>query len=251
VFGRDINYLKNSESYVNIAFNPDILEKFGKNGPNEIERDMLVKLAFQYVESQNKVELNYNKNEILQNVSHYGELDECIFNLSQTKSKQATSKLEANKLDLAKEALESINSNKSSLPDSILNKIANLNVEDKRDIESKKECTNKAPLIQEVNMGDPLKIPVYEENVLADKNNTNLDIYELKIYLPKINSFNECNLDIENDVLTLKTIESIYKNLTISLVSFRKSHDIKSDEIEAKFIKKNSTLKVKIPLNKK
>ena len=248
VFGRDITYLNDKESNVNIAFNPDVLVKFGKNGPNELERDMLVKLAFQYIESQNKVEVNYYKYEIMQSASLFGDLNECIFNLSKIKS----SGNEVNKLDMAKEALNSINSNKNDLPDSILNKIANLNEDDKRDGCVKNEMTTTVkPLIQEVNLdGGSSKLPVYEENVLKDKNSSNLDIYDLKVYLPKITSFSECELDIENDLLTLKTSESIYKTLNISLAKFRETHCIMSDEINAKFIKKSTILKVKIPLKK-
>ena len=230
-----------------------MLVKFGKNGPNQIEREMLIKLAFQYIESQNKVEVNYYKYEVLQSVSYYGDLNECILNLSKIKNKGEESSNKASKLDMAKEALSSINSNKNNLPDSILSKIANLNMEDKKDESERDEVTKAKPLIQEVNPvvePDSMKIPVYEEKILSDKNDSTLDIYDLKINLPKISSFSQCDLDIENDVLTLKTNESIYKKLTISLVRFRDTYFIMSDEVDAKFIKKSSILRVKIPLKK-
>ena len=223
-----------------------MLTKFGKNSPNESERDMLIKLAFQYVESQNKVELNYYKYVVEKNFAHFGDLDECISDLTKTSNNRETPN--SSKIDMAKEALNSIESNKNSLPDSILSQIANLNMESNEKVSTAgKDAESKKPLIQEVN-SEPVKIPVYEENFSSE---THGDFCDLKIYLPKISSFKECELDIDNNCeLTLKANELFYKKLTISLDKYRETHEIMLDCIEAKFVKKSSLLKIKIPLVK-
>ena len=208
---------------------------------------MLVKLAFQYVESQTKCEINQQKYEIVQDFDCFGDLNECISNLTNVK----TEKSNISKLDLAKEALDSIESNKNNLPESILSKIANLNIKNPPSEEKidQAKVVNKKPLIEEIN-SEKLTCPVYEESVSNDKKDTNLIIYEVKIYLPKISSMQECELDIENDWLILTTSEFLYKKLSISLLKQKELFDMMTDDIEAKFIKKTSILRVKIPMVK-
>ena len=252
VFGRELATLTN-DSYVNIAFNTQILEKYGKNGPNAIERDMLVKLAFQYVESQNKCEINQYRYEIVTDFTCFGELNDCIHNLSRTKNAEQN----ASKLELAKEALDSIESNKNNLPDSILSKIANLNMnnsnlhEEKKITKPVKIADEKKPLLIEELNAEQLACPTYEEIISTSKKDSNLDTYEVKISLPKISSMNECRLDVDDSAtLTLSTDEFLYKKLTISLSKLKVTHEIMIDDIEAKFVKKTSTLRVKIPMVK-
>lgn len=73
-------------------------------------------------------------------------------------------------------------------------------------------------------------------------------IFELKIYLPKLNSINECDLDIDDDFITLNADTSLYKPLSVSLSKLNEKYEKQIENIEAKFIKKTSLLRVRVPL---
>ena len=244
VFGREVEYVKNV-AVVNMAFNDKVIDKYGKEDSDPVERDLLIKLAFKYIENQNKVNVEENEYKIVESTNCYGDVKDCVFKLT----KNGKNANEMSDLELAKEALGSMESNQVNLPDSVIKKIANLNID--KDIDKKVQdmsvSSEKKSLIQEVNE-EPAQIPAYEESIINDKENVNKAIFDLKIKLTKISSMSECQLNIDNLNLTLDSNELYYKQLSISLLELNKKYEILSDDIEAKFVKKSCILKVKIPL---
>ena len=234
VYGKEIIQRKDNSSVVNIAFNKTILDKYGYNASNLQERDMLIELAFKYIEEQNKVDVNHNGFIIIEEC--YGDQKECILNLNNNKD------ISQNEMDMAKEALNSIKLTSNDIDQETMTKLSDNILKDLKIGESNVN-TNRKVLIEEVNE----KIePSYETKL--NEEITDKVYYEIKINLPKVNSFSECELNIEDDYLTLDTNKACYKQLKISLTELANRYNILHDEIEAKFVKKTSILKIKIPL---
>ena len=222
-------------STVNIAFNPDILDKYGKNATNELEREMLINLGFQFIESQNKVKIQTNKFKILEE-THFGDLKECIEKLT----KKVSSENKMHEIMLPNDELKNI-------PQSVLNKLANMNVKSEVDTKSNKKSEVKKSLIEEMEK-DSSKTPKYEANLKSSREDSSKISYDLKIDLIGLNSMSECQLDIDQSHLILNTTNKAYSELKISLDDLKKNYEIQVENIEAKFVKKTSALKIKIPL---
>ncbi|CAF0714461.1 unnamed protein product [Brachionus calyciflorus] len=234
VFGKELEYEKNA-CYVNVAFNPNIMEKYGKNCDNKEELEMLIDLAIKFVENQNKCKIDDTEFKIL-NSNTYGDLSKNISKLTQKTNDKAKSDLE-----LAKEALGSMGLGDKNLPDNLLNELAGLSV-DKNDSKSLKVESSES-LIQEL---DEKQVPLYENKILPDKLDDKLFYFELKVQLPKIGSFKECDLSFENDQIVLNALN--YKSLKVSLNNLLGMYSFEHDKIEAKFVKNKSLLKIKLPL---
>lgn len=244
MYGRNINFdkPKNLEPFVNLAFNVNILEKYGKNAQDPQEREQLIELAFEFVERQNGgVRINRSDFKVVEGQEFYGpSLQDCLSDLTQ--GTNSSSKDSGSDLDLAKDALGYLRQSGAQLPDSIISKISTLDIA--------KAETDTKPLIQEVEQ--PPVEPTYEAKILRSKTNQDQCFYDLRIYLPKLSSINECNLEIENEkedflILNFEN-KKLYKQLRISLVDLKQTYRIESARIEAKFVKKNGTLHVKLPV---
>lgn len=224
-----------------MVFNPEILEKYGKNSTVKGEQDALIGLAFQYCEQENpNVKLDTTTFDILKDTLLYGNLEHHISRLTKKNYKKNMSDLE-----IAKEAL----GEDTPIPDSILNKIGNLNMAgaSSQATSSLKKETGKT-LIEEV---DSDNLPTYEEKVITGKDDTDQKINEIRINLPKVNSISECKLDMDAEFLTLVCKNKVYNKLKIPLMVLKEKYSFTPENIEAKFIKKTSILRVKIPLEKK
>jgi hypothetical protein len=191
-------------------------------------------LAFKYIEAHNKVDVNHNGFIIIEEC--YGDQKECILNLNNNKD------INQNEIEMAKEALNSIKFKSNENDQETFHKLSD-NILNDLKISDSNTNTNKKLLIEEINEKCE---PSYETKLNEEPSDK--IYYEIKINLPKINSFNECDLNIENDYIALDTIKSDYKQLKISLKNLSIKYDILNDEIEAKFVKKTSILKIKIPL---
>ena len=236
VYGSKLEYDK-VNAVVNLIFNPEVLEKYGKDAANKSEQEMLINLAYMYTEDQNEeIKVDKNKIEILQNSLYYGNLDYQISKLTNKKYKSTMSDLE-----IAKEALGP----DSGIPDNILNKLSGLN---DISISKSEPPTENKNLIEEIG---PLRSPSYEEKFTESKNSAFCKIFELRVDLPKINSMNECELDIDTDYLTLNFKNKCYQELKIPIIKLKEEYKFTAENIEAKFIKKTSVLRVKITLANK
>ena len=222
-------------STVNIAFNPEVLEKYGKNAKNELEREMLINLGFQFVESQNKVKIQTSKFKILDE-THFGDLKECIAKL--TKKEASENKMPEIMLP---------NDDLKNIPQSVLNKLANINVKQEAETKPKPSEVKKSLLIEELEK-ELSKTPNYEASITSSKDDSSEISYDLKIDLIGINSIKECQLDIDQSHLILNTTNKVFSELKISLDDLKTKYDIQVEKIEAKFVKKTSALKIKIPL---
>lgn len=89
---------------------------------------MLINLAFQFVENQNKIKLLKSDYKIL-STNCYGDLKECVYKLS----KKTTDK-QLSDLELAKEAINSISPGETGLPDNILQKLVGLGSQNEKKI---------------------------------------------------------------------------------------------------------------------
>ncbi len=253
VFGLPVDIFK-IYSVVNIAFSPTILEKYGKSSGKAYETELLINLAFNYIEDQNKsILIDKTNHEILENVTCKGDVNKCIEKLT-SKSSEASVKPNMSDLDMAKEALNSLNSNSdgSKLPDSVLNKLIGMDLN--REAEPKKK------LVEDLEVKTPeisqkpapkliLEIPSYESRIV--KNDEGKELFEVRISLPKMSSIGECDLNVEQSGLTLNTNKEFYDELKVSFDDLRTTHAVDVDKAEAKFIKKSYILKIKIPLTSK
>lgn len=224
-------------STVNIAFNPEVLEKYGKKATNELEREMLIRLGFQFVESQNNVKVLADKFKILAE-THFGDLKECIAKLTKKESMSG-----GGLPDIVLPNEEEL----KNIPENLLNKLANMNVSKERDTQPKNEF--KKSLIEEINKNEETtKTPSYNSKINVCKEDSSRGSFDLKIDLIGVNSMNECQLDIDQNHLVLNTTNEVYSELKISLQDLKQKYDIQVESIEAKFVKKTSALKIKIPL---
>ncbi|RNA24184.1 PIH1 domain-containing 2, partial [Brachionus plicatilis] len=226
VFGKELIFDKNV-SFINIAFSPQILEKYGKNSNQKEELDMLIDLSIKFIQNQNKCRIDETNFSVL-NSNFYGDLAQNLVNLTQKQSEKLKSDL-----DIAKEALDSMGLKNSNLPDNLLNELAGIGMDPSSSKESKRN------LIEEL---DEKKIPEYEEKFI--QNNSGC-IHEIRIYLPKISSFKECDLNIDKNEVVLNALN--YRTLKIALVKNGQNYDFDENKIEAKFVKNKSILKIKIP----
>ena len=235
VYGTPIDYSR-PKALINIAFNPDILLKYGKHAKNLEERDLLIKLAFQYTEKENQVELDQDDYDIIEESICFGDEQEQISKLSKNSSQNKMSDLE-----LAQEAMEQLNG--KQLPDSILNKISGINKP--KETSHNKDKNSSKVLIEEIK-----DLPKYEETYeKCIENNENKMYYNIKINLPNVESMNECELDVDEDFISLST--SLYRQLKIPLFLLRQKYEFQENDITAKFVKNNQILKIKIYLKNK
>ncbi len=235
-----------------------MLSDYGKNSNNSNEREMLINLAFQFVESQNSgIEINKTKFEILTTTDYFGDLNEHISKLTNKKYKK--NDVSMSDLDLAKEALDDED---SKIPANILTKLTTCGLsysasENKISNTRTTTTTSKpqkksTPLIEEVfEDSNCASLPKYEENICQVEQTLNdqVAVYNLKVYLPTLSSVNDCQLDINDNSLTLNTKNKMYKQLDISLVDLRSKYSFSNEDIQAKFVKKTAILKVKINLS--
>jgi hypothetical protein len=228
IYGIPLEQIEKNTSVVNLAFNSAILDKYGKNAAKKLEQDMLINLILNYIESQNKVELNRNAVKILEGTTCYGDGKKWILKLvGKEGSKQPD-----------KEFFDSLSQTEGKvIPESVINKISNISLESG-------EVKKNKNLIQEL---DETNVPQYEEKFVETADNQ-IAFYEYKIYLLKLNSANEFQLEIDDQYLLLTANERFYKPLKISLDQLRSKYKIQMDNIEAKFVKKYSYLRIKVPL---
>ncbi|XP_071959174.1 PIH1 domain-containing protein 2-like [Antedon mediterranea] len=98
-----------------------------------------------------------------------------------------------------------------------------------------KEPINGGKLIEEISI--TRAAPEYSLEVVSDTKGRHVDI---RISLPNVNSVRQCELDISSDDVSL-IVEDLYK-LQLAL-----PEAVSEDDTSAKFIKKSSTLNIKIP----
>ena len=245
VYGHKIEEMKNSESVVNIAFNNEILKKYGKNAENGEERDMLINLAFQYIQEQNSVSIDLISFKLLNDTICFGNAEKNTSMLTKEYGKKVPSKAEFN---AANEAIKAMESNQVPDEETILNNLLKLNINPnaKKCQSSFEENKNHAPLIEDLNPS--FEVPKFTVEVI-EKNVEDI-ILQIKIHLSMVSSISECDLSIDNKKIHLIANKAFYKPLEISLHEYENKYKLNLDDLDAKFIKKSCMLKLKINAKK-
>lgn len=204
-----------------------------------MEREMLINLGFQFIENQNdSVKINKNKFTILKDQTHNGDLKQCINKLT---NKEQSEMSAANLINSLSEE------DRKNIPDTIIKKLIGMNLEEETATTNNKQ--EKKNLIELIENND-FNLPKFNAKIIESKEDEMKAVYDIKINLIGVNSMNECILDIDQaaNSLLLNTSTKYYSELKIPLADLNKKYLIQSQLIEAKFVKKTSILKVKIPL---
>lgn len=190
-------------SYSGVAFNPKILEEFGIDCKNSLDRNTLINLAIDYILHQNKTALSRSFSILPSTSLSKGNL-QVLLKAFQGKNKNADDEFDEHLSEMEKTfGLQGLGAK-----DSLLNKLANLSTEES--VQDKnapniqlpglgKEQPKKQNLIQEMNSSNSkqaceTKVPDYK---MEEKfNGEDLEKLILTIKLPGVNKVSECELDI-------------------------------------------------------
>lgn len=210
-------YLVDTIIIVAVAFNKKILDECGKNTHNTVERDLLINLAFQYIENQHKVEISRNYEILGGNIVYKGNME---------KLQQALMKKTENADKEFEKDMSELQKNFAPFPtdakENILNKFANIAVsEDKNSADHMKPQQNgfdfklpsadggkkKKGLIEEITPSEKIDIekpvcPKYTLDCNKDDSGTVEEI-KVRVTLDGVCSVKECCLDISQVCLNV------------------------------------------------
>ena len=251
IYGRDIRALKDNTALVNIAFSQQVMTKYATKSA---ERGMLVKLALSFICERHECRINGDEDsfKVLDDQKCYGDTDECIADLTNTKKATSIDQLKLNKpSDDIKITAHNVNDDEpdASLKLNLLN-IGQANVQ-KEDSDGKQ--ANKKHLIEEITPDEVKTIRSDQsEHIGFDaKVATNGQFYEVSVDLRDAESNSNssgCELSIACDFLTLNINNCLKK---IPLAHLKNQYEIDEEYIEAKLIKKKNVLRIRIPLKHK
>jgi hypothetical protein len=240
IYGQPIEYQK-TDALLNIAFNPSILEKYGRNAKNPLERDMLINLAFDFIEQQNAVVLARNCYEVAENFVCYGDEKVHVEKFRKLLKRKGS--------DTVNEVFDA--NNTESMPDDgLLKKFLNMNLNKPTDSAQESHSKPAKNLIQELksNSTESSSRPDFDFKIVS-KNKC--ELMEIRIHLEKVQSISQCGLSVDNDrILTLNT-NGLYDALNIPLRQYENTYNIDTDNINAKFVRNKCTLKILLALKRK
>jgi hypothetical protein len=239
IYGQPLEHQK-SDAILNIAFNPTILEKYGKNAVNPLERDMLIKLAFEFTQNQNNVVLSKDSYEIAESFECYGNQKVHIEKFQKL--------LKRNNNDVVNQVFDAIDSESvPDNPDKLINKFLNIDLD--KNIGSKDNTAKQVKnLIQELNPSTQSnQRPKYETKIIT-KNQS--EILEIRIFLDQVQSMSECCLSIGTDQTVILDTKGLYDILYVSLGQFKSAYHVDTENIDAKFVRNKCILKILLNLKK-
>ncbi|ESO83338.1 hypothetical protein LOTGIDRAFT_236638 [Lottia gigantea] len=247
---------------VSVAFNPKVLEEFGRDAKNSADLDTLINLAMDYIDQLNKVKCSRSYSILPKDDLYKGDLKKLQKSFS-VKSEQKDKEFSDNFDELSKTFGPLAGASKGGLFEQLANIAVDDNTEKTTGVESEQkgpqiflpDTVKKPGLIQEISEPTQAKIhkeipkdvtspvtPKYEvEKSWNDKNQGQCCI---RIYLPDVTSVVECELDISEEELELVVPEK-YK-LKMQLVN-----KVDDEHSTAKFIKQTHCLVVTMPILKK
>lgn len=239
-----------------VAFNHKILDECGKHSQNTTERDLLINLAFKFIESQHNVQISGNYQILGGDIVFKGNMEkiqQALMKKTEIVDKefeQSMSELQRNFAPLPSDAKEVI-----------LNKFANIAVSEESNIggnmkthqngfdiklPSSEGGKKKKGLIEEINKTETTDMktmcPKYTLACIKDQNGT-VEAIKVKIMLDGVSSVKECCLDISKDDLKLEVDQRYNLHLTFP-------HHVDNEEASAKFSKKTSVLTITVPVVK-
>ncbi|BFZ13856.1 hypothetical protein BsWGS_16895 [Bradybaena similaris] len=233
---------KGTFSVACVAFNPSVLEKFGRNATNMVDCDTLIHLALDYVEKEQKVKVTRTYTILPIDTPHKGDihyLQQCFLKLSK-KGEQGFDK-HVNELENTFGPLT------SQEKGSLLSQLSRLTIDcserssehsPQGDIPEIKLTQNSSSTTKKVLievLGDG-KVVTPKHSLETSNSEAGTD-FVLKVDLPGVKSVSECQLDISEDDISLQ-VPGQYE-LKVKL-----PHTIDIDLARAKFNKKLSILTV-------
>lgn len=205
---------------------------------------LLLNLALDYIEQHNKVIIDKSQTpEILKDLRHFGNLEESLAKFSRTKKNDDTK--------------NKISHDESNLPENLIEKISAIGISNSQNTTN--AMSSNKPLIQEINC-EPVKaiVPEYNGEMVSTQDcgaNSSKLLLNLKINLPKICSVQECDLNVDavkKSLILNTTNADFYKQLVIELAKYEEQNRmVDIANINAKFVKKERILKIKIPILEK
>lgn len=235
-------------SYSGVAFNPKILEEFGINCKNSLDRNTLINLAIDYILHQNKTALSRSFSILPSTSTSKGNL-KVLLNAFQGQKQKADKDFDEHLSEMER----TFGLQGSGAKDSLLNKLANLSTEESEQDKNApniqlpglgKEQPKKQNLIQEMSSSNSKKAPETKEpdyNMVEKFNGKDLEKLILTIKLPGVNKVSECELDISEDDIDLTVEDRYHLNLSFPYL-------INDSDASAKFNKSNSSLVISLPV---
>ncbi|XP_048254000.1 PIH1 domain-containing protein 2-like isoform X1 [Haliotis rufescens] len=228
-----------------VSFNPQVLDKYGRDSSNLTDRDTLINLAMDYIEDQQKVKVSRRYTILDRDTPHKG----CLKHIQ----KSFTSK---NKDDKEFESnLENLEKSFGPLghggKDKLMEALANISVGDSQSNSSipksdqsqikmpfEEKTATRSNLIEEIASDVVfLRKPEYSmETVDVDSGKC----VQVKISLPEVTSVQECELEISQDDVTLLVPDRFELHLQLP-------HPVDEERATAKFNKKHSSLNITMP----
>ncbi|XP_059174589.1 PIH1 domain-containing protein 2-like [Physella acuta] len=245
VSGTLITY-EGSYALTSVAFNPKVLQEFGRCAKNPVDGDTLIQLALDYIEKEQKVSVSRTYTVLPVDTLYKGDLN--LIRLSFTKltknKDQAVSDiseledmfgpLTSNERENLLHKLSNISNNKnSSTPFGVSSK----EEQPELIVPGSNQLKKKNGLIEEIK---EIKLPTPKYSLEPVDSSAGRNLV-LKVDLPGVKSVAECELDISEDDVKL-LVSGMYE-LKVKLPS-----TIEEDDANAKFSKKNSVLTLSMPV---
>ena len=212
-------------SLVSVAFNPKVLNEFGREAKNPVDADTLVQLALDYIEHEQKVKVSRTYTVLPTDTTHKGEMEFVRLSLGKKLSNQ-DHLFEQNMKNLGKQ----FGAGTENDEDSFMRKLSNLTMTENKEsksgpglnfshsqdpikITNTVKQTDKKNLIEEIgssNIASPAgrqwPTPKYS---LEPCERNGCRCLELRVELPGVKSVAECELDISevSHVLCLQKID--------------------------------------------
>uniref|UniRef100_A0A0B7A7Y4 PIH1 domain-containing protein 2 n=1 Tax=Arion vulgaris TaxID=1028688 RepID=A0A0B7A7Y4_9EUPU len=237
-----------SFSLVSVAFNPRVLEKYGRHAKNHVDGDTLVQLALDYIEHEQKVKVTRTYVVLPIDTPHKGDINlvRLYFSKLSNKNGQGFEKqmgdLENTFGPLTSHEKDSLLSQLSRITEDSSNGTSGFQTDNSHGVLPEIKLTgisntpSKKGLIEEIN-DNKIQTPKYSLETCESEMRRQL---VLKVDLPGVKSVSECQLDISEDDVMLK-VPGHYE-LKVKLPNL-----IDDDQAIAKFSKKLSVLTLTMP----
>ncbi|KAI8779613.1 PIH1 domain-containing protein 2 [Biomphalaria glabrata] len=220
-----------SFALTSVAFNPQVLEEYGRNAKNPVDGDTLIQLALDYIEAQCNVKVHRTYTVLSKDILFKGDFDHVRLQFKNVFKRKEPSSGEGREQE---DVLGSIDT--ENLLHQILNISGSQKISDKKTVNSVLQTNKDKKLIEEIK-DIKLTTPKYSLETVNMRTEKHL---VLKVELCNANSVSQCELDIsEDDVFLL--VPGLYE-LKVKLPNC-----INDESAKAKFCKKTSTLTVTMP----
>ncbi|KAJ8316580.1 hypothetical protein KUTeg_005870 [Tegillarca granosa] len=250
--------------FISVAFNPKILEEYGRNCKNKIDQETLINLAIDYIHDQQKIKLSRQFKLLGEETLYKGQIN--VIENSFTKKDKSSTEME-NQISELEKTFGPLTGNEK---ESLLSKLSNISVNDDQvnttpsqargtsdrvifPLQNEHENPKKG-LIEEISTETSetvLKKPDYK--LLTDRgDNGQIQQITIKIDLPSVKSVTECELDLcqydlyDNSVYFCTNLLEDLQLLVEDKYSLQLKLPCKIDDTTAgaKFNKKSSCLTV-------